>query len=164
MPYVADDDFLSEKQLLDKSYYSKYSRDLLSARDWGYRKTPLYINFIILGPHEKDLTIDIVVRENEKSPDTIISSKSLVKAELVRGKSFSMLIPPIDKKYRYLAVHYKVEGIAATADPSTGQTCPVDPFLDNPADLKNGITAYLSHNFVCTVEYPRANTEKVYTS
>lgn len=164
MAIISDFDFFSEKQVLSKSSYSKYCIDVGAPRDWSHRETPLYVNCLILGPHDKPLTIDVVIRNGAKGPEKIIATKSLEKAELVRGKGFSIAIPPTNMKYTQVALHYKVEGIAAADNPTTGQTCPVEPFLQEPVDLKNGITAYLSTCFINDIDYPRANTDKVLSS
>lgn len=164
--FIDDYDFLCEKQdLSDGSAYAKYGWNLISPRDWGHRAVPLYVMVLILGPHTNPLTIDVVVKENETATQEVISSRSVAQAELVRGAAIALPVPPIDKRYKYITVQFRVNG-TAPADTTTdgGETCPTDPFLNKPADMPNGVTAFFTHCYPTTIEYPRKNVDKVYSS
>lgn len=163
---ILDDyDFLCEKQVLNASAYAKNGFNILSPRDWGHRAVPLNIQFLILGPHDKDLIIDIVVKKDANSAEEVIgTSGTIPKADLVRGKVFTLPVPPLDKKYQLITVKFRRDGVAPSTDPTTGDTCPTDQFLNSPADLPNGITAVFTHNFKTTVTYPFSNEDKIYSA
>ena len=162
---IDDYDFLCENQVLTESAYANYGWNLIAPRDWGHREVPLYCEVRILGPHDKDLTIDLVVKQDKSSPvEVVATTGSIKKADLVRGKIISIPVPPLDKRYQYITVQFRREGVAPVNPPDTGFTCPTDPFLDPMPDLANGVTALFTNNFHCTIEYPRANTDKVYSS
>lgn len=163
---VDDYDFLCEKQdLTSGSAYAKNSWFLIAARDWGRRNVPLNVRVLILGPHDNALTIDVVIKENDTAAPKVISSLSIEQPDLVRGAAFNLPVPPIDKRYEYISVQFKVNGVAPADTTTTdGETCPTDPFLHNPKDMPNGVTAFFTHSFPSSVEYPRANVDKVYSS
>ena len=155
---IDDYDFLCEKQVLSESAYAKNGFNIISPRDWGHRAVPLNIQVLILGPHDKDLIIDIVVKKDAAAAEEVIGSTgTIAKADLVRGKVITLPVPPLDKKYQLIT-------LKLSNDPTTGDTCPTDPFLNSPADLPNGVTALFTHNFKTTVTYPFANEDKVYSS
>ncbi len=162
---VDDFDFFCEKQVLKESAYSFYSIAIPEACDWGHRATPLYANILILGAHDQDLTVDLVVRKDAKDTPLVVSTTGVIKkADLVRGKAFNLPLPPIDRKYKELALAFKRGGVAPAAKPDTGATCPTAPFLEPAGEIANGVTALLSNNFKGTVTYPYANEDKKYTS
>lgn len=162
---VDDYDFFCERQELKESAYSFYSIAIPEPCDWGHRATPLYANIIILGAHDQDLTIDLIARNGPKdTPVTLSTTGVIKKADLVYGKAYNLPVPPIDRKYKELALSFKRGGVAPAVTPDSGATCPTAPFLEPKGELANGVTALLSNNFKGTVTYPYANEDKKYTS
>lgn len=162
---VDDYDFFCEKQELKESAYSFYSVAIPEPCDWGHRATPLYVNIMILGPHDQDLTVDLIARKGEKdTPVTIATTGVVKKTELVYGKCLNLPVPPMDLKYKELALVFKRAGVAPQNPPDSGATCPTAPFLEPKGEIANGVTALLSNNFKGTVTYPYANEDKIYTS
>lgn len=163
---IDDNDFLCERQDLSSgSAYAKYGWDLLAARDWGHRAEPLYVRVLILGPHDNALTIDVVIKEDDTATPKVISSISIEQPDLVRGAAFNLPVPPVDIRYKYITVQFRVNGTApSNTTTDGGETCPTDQFLNKPADMPNGVTAFFTNCYPTTIEYPRKNVEKVYSS
>ena len=163
---VDDYDFLCEKQVITESAYANYGWNLLAPRDWGHRAVPLYVMVLILGPFDADLAVDLVVKKDkdDTTPKVIATTGLVPQADLVRGKSLMLPVPPIDKAYQFITVQFRRDGVAPVNPPTTGCTCPTEPFLEPSEDLPNGVTALFTNNFPTTVEYPRANVDKVYSA
>lgn len=118
-------DILSDKQVINNTCYSAYSRDLKVPMDWGQTETPRYIQLLAHGTHSHPLTVQVVGSNNQSHSDefVICQTPEIPVAELKAGFKSFITLPPIGKKYRFLALKYLPTGgsnPAATAAVLTG--------------------------------------------
>lgn len=157
-------DMLSDRQTIDGTVYSTFAKDLESDTDWGQGGAPRYVQVILHGAFDLGATLDVQLLGSTK-PDfsdafTILDSQPIKKEDLSASRSIAMLIPPIDKKYRYITLKYIVEsGSESSADhQDEADLCPSTPDLNvGKDDANNTFTAFITNTITSKCRYPYVN-------
>lgn len=156
-------DMFGDRQVIDGTVYAPYCKDLESSTDWGMGGAQRYVAVIAHGPLTLGNSIDIHLMGANK-PDfsdaaTIVSSGPILKADFSAQRVVSMFIPPINKKYRYIAVKYIIDGgTESSYNPAEDDLCPTEPELNvDKEDVDNCLTAIITNTITSTPRYPYAN-------
>lgn len=145
-------DYLSQNQVVTKTTFSQFKKDIGYACNWGQTaEIPRWLWVNILGTHTNKLTVQLLGAQKEDLTDAkvISQSRQYEVAELKKGKAFFLAIPPTEFTYRYVVAKYIVDGTEDTTGSPTNEIgvdpCPPLEVGTHPAELANGVNAV----FVC---------------
>lgn len=156
-------DMFGDRQVIDGTVYAPQAKDLEASTDWGMGGAQRYVVVIAHGPFTLGTSLDIQLMGANK-PDfsdavTVVSSGPILAADLSAQRVVSMFIPPINKKYRYIALKYVVDGgTESSYNPADDDLCPTSPELNvDKEDVENCLTAIITNTINSTPRYPYAN-------
>ncbi len=159
---------LSSNQDVSATTLSERAIDMNALADQGLNGKPLYVHVIMKGAATKDLRVQVLGFQTPgtyTSPDVIADSGVYAAENLVHGALIQVAIPPVDRKYRVIALRYipSDDNTAETTTITSGTTASASNYDAppkvgaSPVTAADTVDAFLSGSFVSSVAYQYAN-------
>lgn len=157
-------DILSDEQVITGSCYSQRAKYVGNPKDWGMGGLPRYVNIYAKGPCTIGTNMTFMVvgysdLEGMSDVFPISQSQQFKKEDIDVGFAVSLPIPPVNKKYKYVAVQYVSDAGDDDADLAE-DLCPVKPVLNDDEPVENCFSAFITFVPETDVEYMYSNYDK----
>lgn len=158
-------EILSDEQVITGTCYSQRAKYVGNPKDWGMGGLPRYVNIYSKGAFSLGTNITFMIIGYNKEDDlsqafVITQSPTFATADIKENTAISLLIPPVNRKYKYLAIKYVVTGGTDDEGELSENLCPVKPVINADEPKENCFTAFIAFIPETDVEYMYSNYDK----